>query len=62
MGLVFNPEALELFSMKKLFVVYNWLKARKIDRPAVKTNDMMKMLGFSIEDQLFHLLETYKHP
>lgn len=60
MGVVFNPEALELFVMKKVFIVYSWLKHHNIPNPKIKTNDMARMLGFGIGDELYDLVE--KHP
>uniref|UniRef100_A0A453MWE6 Protein CHLORORESPIRATORY REDUCTION 6, chloroplastic n=1 Tax=Aegilops tauschii subsp. strangulata TaxID=200361 RepID=A0A453MWE6_AEGTS len=58
-GVVFNPEALELFGMKKVFLVYSWLKQQKHAKPRLKTGDMAKMLGFGIGDELFDLIEKY---
>ncbi|XP_068643733.1 protein CHLORORESPIRATORY REDUCTION 6, chloroplastic [Aristolochia californica] len=60
MGVVFNPEALELFVMKKVFIVYPWLKQHKIAKPRLKTSDMARMLGFGIGDDLYDLID--KHP
>ena len=60
MGVVFNTEALELFIMKKVFVVYSWLKQHKIPKPRLKTSDMARMLGFGIGDELFDLID--QHP
>ncbi|KAK4369888.1 hypothetical protein RND71_009363 [Anisodus tanguticus] len=60
MGVVFNPEALELFVMNKVFVVYSWLKQNEIPMPRLKTKDMARMLGFGIGDELFDLID--KHP
>ncbi|KAH1067797.1 hypothetical protein J1N35_032784 [Gossypium stocksii] len=57
MGVVFNPEALELFIMKKVFVVYSWLKQHGIPKPRLKTSDMARMLGFGIGDELFDLID-----
>ncbi|KAL8136907.1 hypothetical protein V2J09_002908 [Rumex salicifolius] len=57
MGVVFNPEALELFIMKKVFVVYAWLKHHDIPKPRLKTSDMARMLGFGIGDELFDLID-----
>lgn len=59
MGVVFNPEALELFIMKKVFVVYSWLRHHNIPKPRIKTRDMARMLGFGIEDQLFDLVDNH---
>ncbi|GKV13827.1 hypothetical protein SLEP1_g24800 [Rubroshorea leprosula] len=60
MGVVFNPEALELFIMKKVFVVYSWLKRHNFPKPRLKTSDMARMLGFGIGDELFDLID--QHP
>ena len=60
MGVVFNPEALELFIMKKVFIAYSWLKQHNIPKPRLKTSDMAKMLGFTIGDELFELID--EHP
>ncbi|KAE8675863.1 Gag-pol polyprotein-like protein [Hibiscus syriacus] len=57
MGVVFNPEALELFIMKKVFIVYSWLKHHGIPKPRLKTSDMARMLGFGIGDELFDLID-----
>ncbi|PON46157.1 Protein chlororespiratory reduction [Parasponia andersonii] len=60
MGVVFNPEALELFILNKVFIVYSWLKQHDIPRPRLKSSDMARMLGFGIGDELFDLID--KHP
>lgn len=60
MGVVFNPEALELFVMKKVFIAYSWLKQHDISKPRLKAKDMARMLGFGIGDELFDLID--KHP
>lgn len=62
MGVVFNPEALEIFVVKKVFVVYGWLKENEIPMPRLKAKDMARMLGFGIGDDLFDLLDNYHHP
>ncbi|KAL4397813.1 hypothetical protein HN51_002347 [Arachis hypogaea] len=60
MGVVFNPEALELFVMNKVFVAYSWLKHHDIPMPKLRTKDMATMLGFGIGDELYDLID--KHP
>ncbi|MED6198026.1 Protein CHLORORESPIRATORY REDUCTION 6, chloroplastic [Stylosanthes scabra] len=57
MGVVFNPEALELFVMKKVFVAYSWLKHHDIPMPKLRTKDMATMLGFGIGDELYDLID-----
>ncbi|KAG8372653.1 hypothetical protein BUALT_Bualt12G0089000 [Buddleja alternifolia] len=60
MGVVFNPEALELFIMQKVFVVYSWLKEHDIPKPRLKAKDMARMLGFGIGDELFDLVDHHR--
>ncbi|KAK6944427.1 Protein chlororespiratory reduction 6 [Dillenia turbinata] len=57
MGVVFNPEALELFVVKKVFIVYSWLKEHNVPKPRLKASDMARMLGFGIGDDLFNLVD-----
>ncbi|XP_076935947.1 protein CHLORORESPIRATORY REDUCTION 6, chloroplastic-like [Bidens hawaiensis] len=59
MGVVFNPEALELFIMKKVFITYSWLKENGTPKPRVKVKDMARMLGFGIGDELFDMIDQY---
>lgn len=59
MGVVFNPEALELFVMNKVFIVYSWLKHHNIPKPELKANNMARMLGFGIGSELYHLVENH---
>uniref|UniRef100_A0A1D1XLU6 Translation initiation factor IF-2 n=1 Tax=Anthurium amnicola TaxID=1678845 RepID=A0A1D1XLU6_9ARAE len=61
-GIVFNPEALELFVMKKVFIVYSWLKQQNILKPRLKAGDMARMLGFGIGDELFNLIDAHNTP
>lgn len=56
-GIVFNPEALELFAVNKVFVAYSWLKEHGIPKPRLKAKDMARMLGFGIGDDLFDLVD-----
>ncbi|OAY62657.1 protein CHLORORESPIRATORY REDUCTION 6, chloroplastic [Ananas comosus] len=60
LGVVFNPEALELFVMNKAFSVYSWLKQQNYPKPKLKTCDMARMLGFGLGDELFDLID--RHP
>ncbi|KAM0939095.1 putative protein chlororespiratory reduction 6 [Dioscorea sansibarensis] len=56
-GIVFNPEALELFVMNKAFSAYSWLKEQNVPKPKLKIKDMARMLGFGLSDELFDLIE-----
>lgn len=60
MGVVFNPEALELFVVRKVFIVYSWLKEHNIAKPRSKAKDMARMLGFGIGDDLFDLVDKHQ--
>ncbi|KAJ4813776.1 Chlororespiratory reduction 6 [Rhynchospora pubera] len=61
LGVVFNPEALELFVLNKAFTVYSWLKQQNHPKPKLKTCDMARMLGFGLGDELFDLIEKHPH-
>ena len=58
LGVVFNPEALELWSMKKYFTVYEWLRSKEFTRPDVKVKEMMTLLGFKIADVAYQIMEN----
>lgn len=54
-GIQFNPEALEIFVMKKVFVLIEWMKQQGIwSRTKVKF--MTQMLGYEIDDGFFELI------
>lgn len=51
-GLQFNPEALEIFLMHKLFVLGDWLPQYSINSTS-RLKSMAQMLGYDLEDELF---------
>ncbi|MGF1513979.1 MAG: CRR6 family NdhI maturation factor [Elainellaceae cyanobacterium] len=54
-GIQYNPEALELFVMSKVFHIVRWLKASDVaGRNSVKL--MTKTLGYELDDQFFELI------
>ena len=53
--LQYNPEALELFVMQKVFIISLWLKSRGIDSTA-KLQQMTQSLGYEIDSAFFNLL------
>jgi hypothetical protein len=57
-GIVFNPEALELFAMNKLFTVYSWLESIDVSKADARVGDMLRILGFKVEEELFAILRT----
>jgi hypothetical protein len=53
--LQYNPEALELFVMQKVFAISIWLKSRGIDSTA-KLQQMTQGLGYEIDTAFFEML------
>jgi hypothetical protein len=55
-GIQYNPEALELWVMHRIFILTDWLQSQQIeDRSRLKF--MTQMLGYELDDGLFELLE-----
>lgn len=54
-GIIFNPEALELFVMDKIFVMSDWLQQHNIpERSRVKS--MAKLFGYELDDAFFEMI------
>ena len=54
-GIIYNPEALEIFVMHKIFVLSSWLKQQGI--PAnFRLKSMAQLLGYEIDDSWFEAL------
>jgi hypothetical protein len=54
-GVLFNPEALEIFVMARTFCLMNWLQGQGVEgRSRIK--GMTQMLGYELEDGFFDLL------
>lgn len=54
-GIRYNPEALEIFVMGKVFVLDAWLREKGIDGKS-RLKFMTQMLGYELDDALFDLL------
>ena len=54
-GIIFNPEALEIFVMQKIFIVADWLKQRDIASKS-RLQSMAKIFGYDIDDSFFDLI------
>lgn len=54
-GIRYNPEALEIFMMAKIFVIAAWLQSQGITQ-YTRLKFMTQMLGYEIDDGLFDLL------
>lgn len=55
-GIQYNPEALEIFLMQKLFVLTDWLKQQGIPSQS-RLKSMGQLLGYDLDDSLFDLLQ-----
>ena len=54
-GIQYNPEALEIFLMQKLFVLSDWMRQTGIPSES-RLKSMAKMLGYDLDDSLFELV------
>ncbi|MEM9945269.1 MAG: CRR6 family NdhI maturation factor [Cyanobacteria bacterium P01_D01_bin.36] len=54
-GIRYNPEALEIFVMDKVFTLDAWLAQKEIDGRS-RLKFMTQMLGYELDDALFSLL------
>lgn len=52
-GIEFNPEALQIFVLQKLFVIHAWLGQ---SRNYAKLQQMAQVLGYQIDPSFFELL------
>jgi hypothetical protein len=56
-GIQYNPEALEIFVIKKIFVLLDWL--RQLDIPnRFRAKSMAQLFGYDLDDSLFELIEA----
>ena len=51
-GIQYNPEALEIFIMHKLFILSDWLKSRNIPH-ITRLQLMAKMFGYDLDQDFF---------
>lgn len=54
-GIQYNPEALEIWVMQRVFLLTDWLKNQTISDTS-KLKFMTQMLGYELDDGLFELL------
>ena len=55
-GIQYNPEALEIFVMQKVFVLSNWLQAQGIPSQS-RLQSMAQLLGYDLDSAFFDLLQ-----
>lgn len=56
-GIQYNPEALEIFLMQKLFVLTDWMQQLGIPSQS-RLKSMAQVLGYDLDDSLFDLIRT----
>lgn len=54
-GIQFNPQALDLFVMQKVFVIFQWLRSQDIEGES-KLTQMAELFGYELQPSLFDLL------
>jgi hypothetical protein len=55
-GIQYNPEALEIFVMQRIFILADWLKQKNISSP-FKLQGMAQMLGYDLDREFFTRME-----
>ncbi|MBF2078334.1 MAG: CRR6 family NdhI maturation factor [Synechococcales cyanobacterium T60_A2020_003] len=55
-GIQYNPEALELFVMHKIFIILDWLKQGGLEGRS-KVKALALTLGYELDDAFFDLVE-----
>jgi hypothetical protein len=56
-GIQYNPQALDIFIMHKIFLMDAWLKSQGIAGES-KLKNMAKMFGYDLDTELFKLLQA----
>lgn len=54
-GIIFNPEALELFVMNKIFVLSDWLQEHNIQKRS-RLKSMAQLFGYELDDAFFEMI------
>jgi hypothetical protein len=54
-GIMFNPEALEIFVMNKIFVLADWLKEQGISERS-RLKSMAQLFGYELDDAFFEMI------
>jgi hypothetical protein len=54
-GIIFNPEALEIFVMNKIFVLSDWLKTQGISERS-RLKSMAQLFGYELDDVFFDMI------
>ena len=54
-GIIFNPEALELYVMNKIFVLSDWLQQQDIPSRS-RLKSMAQLFGYELDDEFFEMI------
>jgi hypothetical protein len=54
-GIIYNPEALEIYVMQKIFVLSNWCQEREISATS-RLKSFAQLFGYDIDDSFFEQL------
>ncbi len=54
-GIIFNPEALEIFVMNKIFVLSDWLQEQNIPLRS-RLKSMAQLFGYELDDAFFEMI------
>ena len=54
-GIMFNPEALEIFVMNKIFVLSDWLKKQGVSERS-RLKSMAQLFGYELDDAFFKMI------
>jgi len=57
-GIQYNPEALEIFVMQKVFVLATWMNQQGLEGTS-RLKSMTQMLGYELDDGFFALLKHH---
>lgn len=55
-GIQYNPEALEIFLMHKIFILSDWLK-QQIIPTQFRLKSLAQILGYELDDAFFEMIE-----
>jgi hypothetical protein len=54
-GIQYNPEALEIFVMQKIFILSQWLKSQGIEEKT-KLKYLTQVLGYELDEAFFEFI------
>lgn len=58
-GIQYNPEALEIYLMHKIFILADWLKTQSLPSQA-RLKSMAQLIGYELDDTFFEIVLKQK--